>query len=85
VVLAATKKKREMQKVYKSGGELFFMPKRKRTEGGALPPTGAGLIRYFDEDTRGFKLKPLHIIIVAAAVVVMEIVLRLVGVDILGF
>jgi preprotein translocase subunit Sec61beta len=85
VVLTTTKKKREMQKVYKSGGKHFFMPKRKRAEGGALPPTGAGLIRYFDEDTRGFKLKPLHIIIVAAAIVVMEIVLRLVGVDILGF
>lgn len=74
-----------MQKVYKSCGAHVSMPKRKRAEGGALPPTGAGLIRYFDEDTRGFKLKPLYIIIAAAALVVLEIVLRLVGVDILGF
>ncbi len=60
------------------------MPRRKR-EGGALPPTGAGLIRYFDEDTRGFKLKPMYIIFVAVAIIVFELVLRLVGVDILGF
>jgi preprotein translocase subunit Sec61beta len=61
------------------------MPKRKRSEGGALPPTGAGLIRYFDEDTRGFKLKPMYVIIVAVGVVIFELILRLVGVDILGF
>jgi len=61
------------------------MPKRKRSEGGALPPTGAGLIRYFDEDTKGFKLRPMYVIIVAAALIVFEIVLRWVGVDILGF
>ncbi len=50
-----------------------------------MPPTGAGLIRYFDEDTKGFKLKPLHVIILAVGVVVVELVLRLVGVEILGF
>jgi preprotein translocase subunit Sec61beta len=61
------------------------MPKRKRSEGGALPPTGAGLIRYFDEDTRGFKLKPMYVIVVAISVVVFELVLRFVGIDILGF
>jgi len=61
------------------------MPKRKRSEGGAMPPTGAGLIRYFDEDTKGFKLKPLHVIILAVGVVIVELVLRLVGVEILGF
>lgn len=61
------------------------MPKRKRSEGGALPPTGAGLIRYFDEDTKGFKLRPMYVIIMAAVIVVFEVILRLVGMDILGF
>ena len=61
------------------------MPKRKRAEGGALPPTGAGLIRYFDEDTRGFKLKPMHVIIVAVGVIIFELILRWIGMDILGF
>ncbi|MBU7019317.1 MAG: preprotein translocase subunit Sec61beta [Theionarchaea archaeon] len=61
------------------------MPKRKRSEGGALPPTGAGLIRYFDEDTKGFKLRPMYVIIIAAVIVVFEVILRLVGMDILGF
>ena len=62
-----------------------IMPKRKRSEGGALPPTGAGLIRYFDEDTKGFKLRPMYVIIIAAVIVVFEVILRLVGMDILGF
>lgn len=72
-------------KVYKFRLSQGGMPKRKRSEGGALPPTGAGLIRYFDEDTRGFKLKPMHIVIVAVSVIVFEVVLRWIGVDILGF
>lgn len=61
------------------------MPKRKRSEGGALPPTGAGLIRYFDEDTKGFKLKPLYVVILAVGIVIVELILRIVGMDILGF
>lgn len=61
------------------------MAKRKRSEGGALPPTGAGLIRYFDEDTRGFKLKPTHVIMLAVGIVIFELILRLVGKDLLGF
>ncbi|KYK32628.1 MAG: preprotein translocase subunit Sec61beta [Theionarchaea archaeon] len=61
------------------------MPKRKRSEGGALPPTGAGLIRYFDEDTRGIKLKPVYVLILAVGIIIFELILRLVGVDILGF
>lgn len=61
------------------------MPKRKRQEKGTLPPTGAGLIRYFDEDTRGFKVKPTHVIILCAGIIIFEIILRMVGVDLLGF
>ena len=35
------------------------MAKTKReSAGGALPPTGAGLIRYFDEDTQGKRWDP---------------------------
>jgi preprotein translocase subunit Sec61beta len=71
--------------IYKFTLSKCGMPKRKRSEGGVLPPTGAGLIRYFDEDTRGFKLKPLHIIILAVGVVIFELILRLVGQDLLGF
>ncbi len=62
----------------------LFMPKRKR-EGGVLPPTGAGLIRYFDEDTRGFKIRPVYVITITVIIIIFEVVLRSVGPDLLGF
>ncbi|MFQ5892582.1 MAG: preprotein translocase subunit Sec61beta [Candidatus Methanofastidiosia archaeon] len=58
---------------------------KKKREGGALPPTGAGLIRYFDEDTKGIKLKPEYIVALVLFVIVLEIVLIFYGIDLLGF
>ena len=76
---------RRRSNVYKDLLSTQSMPKRKRSEGGALPPTGAGLIRYFDEDTKGFKLKPLYVVILAVGIVIVELILRIVGMDIFGF
>ena len=42
-----------------------------------LPATGGGLFRPSDAEGKGLKIKPEHIIIFSAAVVVIEIVLRL--------
>ncbi len=36
---------------------------QKESAGGALPPTGAGLIRYFDEETQGIKISPKAVVI----------------------
>ena len=60
------------------------MAKKRRDSPGSLPPTGAGLIRYFDEDTKGIKFKPEHILIMALALVIIELFLRLYGPEILG-
>ena len=42
-----------------------------------LPATGGGLFRPSEAGGKGLKIKPEHIIIFSAAVVVIEIVLRL--------
>ncbi|MBN1786006.1 MAG: preprotein translocase subunit Sec61beta [Candidatus Methanofastidiosa archaeon] len=53
------------------------MAKTKRESvGGALPPTGAGLIRYFDEDTQGIKIGPKLVVIASAAIAVIFIILH---------
>jgi preprotein translocase subunit Sec61beta len=41
---------------------------RRDRQGGRMPPTGAGLMRFFDEEARGIKLSPQ--IIVASCVVI---------------
>jgi len=35
----------------------------KKDKGNALPPTGAGLVRYFDEESTGPKISPEAVVI----------------------
>ena len=41
---------------------------RKSKQEGRMPPTGAGLMRFFDEEARGIKLSPQ--VIIAACIVI---------------
>jgi len=45
--------------------------KRSSDSGGAMPATGAGLIRFFEEDTPGIKVGPYAVMIFAAALIVL--------------
>ncbi|HUT79905.1 MAG TPA: preprotein translocase subunit Sec61beta [Candidatus Bathyarchaeia archaeon] len=38
--------------------------------GGAMPATGAGLIRFFEEDTPGIKVGPYAVMIFAAFLII---------------
>ncbi len=50
-----------------------------------MPPTGAGLIRYFKEEGHGIKISPKSIVIFTIAVIIFEIFLRFYGKALLGF
>ena len=52
------------------------MAKRKRSKVN-MPMSGAGLIRYMDEEGRGMKLKPEHVIYVAGGIVAADILMKL--------
>lgn len=56
---------------------------RRRDE--AMPPTGAGLMRYFKEETRGPKISPKIVIYFTVAVIIFEIFLHPYGMALLGF
>ncbi|MDI6820330.1 MAG: preprotein translocase subunit Sec61beta [Candidatus Hodarchaeaceae archaeon] len=56
---------------------------RRRDE--AMPPTGAGLMRYFKEETRGPKISPKIVIYFTIAVIIFEILMRPYGMALLGF
>ena len=47
---------------------------RRREE---LPPTGAGLIRYFREEAHGIKISPKAVATFTIGVIIFEILLRL--------
>ncbi|KZX15297.1 preprotein translocase subunit SecG [Methanobrevibacter curvatus] len=42
----------------------------------ALPPTGAGLVRYFDEESTGPKLSPEQIVIITIILAAFCFILR---------
>jgi preprotein translocase subunit Sec61beta len=56
---------------------------RRRDE--RMPATGAGLIRYFQEEGHGIKISPKVVLVFTAGVIVFEVVLRFVGLPLLGF
>lgn len=41
-----------------------------------LPPSGAGLVRYFEEETRGPKLTPLQVVVATVILAALCIALR---------
>ncbi|MEM2907736.1 MAG: preprotein translocase subunit Sec61beta [Candidatus Hadarchaeales archaeon] len=56
---------------------------RRREE--TMPPTGAGLIRYFREETHGIKISPKSVLAFTIAVIIFEIFLRFYGKALFGF
>lgn len=49
---------------------------RRGGEDESMPATGAGLMRYFDEETRGPKIDPQVIIGLCIGVIVFEVLLH---------
>jgi len=60
-----------------SGGFLSRVKKgketRKRKE--TMPITGAGLIRFFEEETYGIKIKPKYVILMAVGFITLVMIL----------
>jgi preprotein translocase subunit Sec61beta len=50
-----------------------------------MPASGAGLIRYFDEEGHGIKIQPKHMLYFIVGVIVFMIGLRFFGTALLGF
>jgi preprotein translocase subunit Sec61beta len=47
--------------------------KKKRREGAGMPAQGAGLLRFFEEDTRGVKVRPELAVILAIGLIVFSL------------
>ena len=54
-------------------GIAMSMRKKKKGEGARMPAQSAGLLRFFEEETRGVKVKPELAIIFAIVLVVASI------------
>jgi preprotein translocase subunit Sec61beta len=47
--------------------------RKKRKDGARMPAQGAGLLRFFEEDTRGVKVRPELAVILAISLIVASI------------
>jgi len=50
---------------------------RRRRRGAPMPATGAGLLRFFEEETRGIKVRPEIVVMLAVALIVISILVQL--------
>ena len=42
-----------------------------------LPASSAGLLRFFEDETKGFKIKPEAVLVIAGAVIGASIMIRI--------
>ena len=53
--------------------------KRKKKGDGPMPSGGAGLIRFFEDETPGIKVGPTMVVILSAILVIVTVVAHLIG------
>ncbi|MFN4133021.1 MAG: preprotein translocase subunit Sec61beta [Candidatus Hadarchaeales archaeon] len=56
-----------------------------RRERERMPASGAGLMRYFEEEGSGRKVSPKLMLYFIIGVIIFEILLRFIGPTVLGF
>jgi preprotein translocase subunit Sec61beta len=52
------------------------MRRKKKSEGARMPAQSAGLLRFFEEETRGVKVKPEVTIILTITLVVASVLAK---------
>ncbi|MEM0481947.1 MAG: preprotein translocase subunit Sec61beta [Nitrososphaerota archaeon] len=50
---------------------------RRRRREAPLPATGAGLLRFFEEETKGIKLRPQIILLAGGLLIAMVLLFRI--------
>lgn len=54
---------------------MKIMSRRKRKEA-PIPSSAAGLLRFFEEETKGFKIPPIVIIILSFTLIAIILILQ---------
>jgi len=47
------------------------MSKRRKKDSSPMPATGAGLLRFFEEETEGIKVKPEILVVASIALIII--------------
>ena len=69
-----------MQKNYRNASlrlknGLIEMSKKKK-ESGPMPAASAGLLRFFEEETEGIKIRPELLVVFAVALIIISVIAK---------
>lgn len=53
------------------------MSKKKKEKSAPMPAASAGLLRFFEEETEGVKVKPELLIILAIALIIVSVLAKI--------
>lgn len=53
-----------------------MLMKRKKRDLGPMPAASAGLLRFFEEETEGIKIRPEILVIIAVALIVVSVLIQ---------
>ena len=51
--------------------------RRKKKETGPMPAASAGLLRFFEEETEGIKIRPELLVIFSVSLVVLSVLIKI--------
>jgi preprotein translocase subunit Sec61beta len=56
---------------------LTDLSRKKKDSQGPMPAASAGLLRFFEEETEGIKIRPEILMIVAVALIVVSVLVKI--------
>ena len=54
------------------------MSSRKNKKSAPLPASSAGLLRFFEDETKGFKIKPEIAVVIAGSLIGVSLLIRVI-------
>jgi len=57
-------------------GQGYLVSKRKKKETGPMPAASAGLLRFFEEETEGIKIRPELLIVFSVSLIVISVLAK---------
>jgi preprotein translocase subunit Sec61beta len=55
----------------------ILVSRRKKKETGPMPAASAGLLRFFEEETEGIKIRPELLIVLSVSLIVISVLAKI--------
>jgi preprotein translocase subunit Sec61beta len=65
-----------MHAIHGSAG-IFMAVRRKKKDSAPMPAASAGLLRFFEEETEGIKMRPELLVVFAVSLIVISVLAKL--------